>query len=145
MCVRVYSVVSDSLGPHGCSLPGSSVHGILQARILEWVAISFSNMNSVDSPYTIHILAADTIHWCKAGMRQRFNGYISSAMYFHRQKSRCKSQKKIIANNLWVKWSEVDQSCLTLCDPMDCSLPGSLDFPGKSTGVGCHFLLQGII
>ena len=26
----------------GCSLPGSSVHGIFQARILEWVAISFS-------------------------------------------------------------------------------------------------------
>ena len=25
-----------------CSLPGSSVHGILQARILEWAAISFS-------------------------------------------------------------------------------------------------------
>jgi len=25
-----------------CSLPGSSVHGILQARILQWVAISFS-------------------------------------------------------------------------------------------------------
>ena len=29
--------------PMECSLPGSSVHGILQARILEWVAISFSN------------------------------------------------------------------------------------------------------
>ena len=28
--------------PMGCSLPGSSVHGILQARILKWVAISFS-------------------------------------------------------------------------------------------------------
>ena len=28
--------------PIHCSLPGSSVHGILQARILEWVAISFS-------------------------------------------------------------------------------------------------------
>ena len=26
----------------GCSLPGSSVHGIFQARILEWAAISFS-------------------------------------------------------------------------------------------------------
>ena len=25
-----------------CSLPGSSIHGIFQARILEWVAISFS-------------------------------------------------------------------------------------------------------
>jgi len=31
-----------------CSLPGSSIHGILQARLLEWVAISFSrNMNTV--------------------------------------------------------------------------------------------------
>ena len=28
--------------PVDCSPPGSSVHGILQARILEWVAISFS-------------------------------------------------------------------------------------------------------
>ena len=27
--------------PKDCSLPGSSVHGIFQARILEWVAISF--------------------------------------------------------------------------------------------------------
>ena len=30
----------------GCSPPGSSVHGILQARILEWVAISFSRGSS---------------------------------------------------------------------------------------------------
>ena len=28
--------------PMDCSLPGISVHGILQARLLEWVAISFS-------------------------------------------------------------------------------------------------------
>ena len=33
--------------------------------------------------------------------------------------------------------SEVSQSCLTLCETMDYTLPGS-------TGVGCHFLLQGI-
>ena len=34
----------------------------------------------------------------------------------------------------------------TLCNPMDCSPPGSCswDFPGKNTGVGCHFLLQEI-
>ena len=47
-----------------------------------------------------------------------------------------------------VKWSEVAQSCPTLCDPMDCSLPGFFCpwiFPGNSTGVGCHFLLQGIL
>ena len=30
------------LEPHDCSPPGSSVHGILQVRIPEWVAISFS-------------------------------------------------------------------------------------------------------
>ena len=42
--------------------------------------------------------------------------------------------------------SEVAQSCLTLSNPTDCSLPTRLlcpcDFPGKSTGVGCHCLLQ---
>ena len=32
--------------PMGCSLPGSSVRGIFQARILEWVAISFSRGSS---------------------------------------------------------------------------------------------------
>ena len=38
------------------------------------------------------------------------------------------------------------QSCPTLCSPMNCSPPGSSpwDFLGKNTGVGCHFLLQGI-
>ena len=35
-------VVSDSCNPIDCSLPGSSVQGILQARILKWVVISFS-------------------------------------------------------------------------------------------------------
>ena len=29
--------------PVDCSLPGSSIHGIFQARVLEWVAIVFSN------------------------------------------------------------------------------------------------------
>ena len=32
--------------PMNCSLPGSPVHGILQARMLEWVAISFSRRSS---------------------------------------------------------------------------------------------------
>ena len=42
----------------------------------------------------------------------------------------------------------VTQLCLTLCDPMNCSLPSSSaygDSPGENTGVGCHFLLQGIL
>ena len=59
---------------------------------------------------------------------------------------------------LWMHWSPrlahclseqflVTQSCPTLCNPMDCSPPGSSvhgDSPGKNTGMGCHALLQGI-
>ena len=41
------SVVTDSLRPHSLSLPDSSVHEILQARILEWVATSFSRGSSL--------------------------------------------------------------------------------------------------
>ena len=40
------SVVSNSLRPMDCSPPSSSVRGILQARMLEWVAISFSRGSS---------------------------------------------------------------------------------------------------
>ena len=32
--------------PVDCSPPGSSLHGVLQARILEWVAISYSRGSS---------------------------------------------------------------------------------------------------
>ena len=39
-------VMSDSLWPMDCSTPGSSVHGISQARILESVAVSFSRGSS---------------------------------------------------------------------------------------------------
>ena len=40
-------VTSDSLRPHGLYLlPGSSVHGILQVKIWDWVAIPFSRGSS---------------------------------------------------------------------------------------------------
>ena len=45
-----YSEVAQSCltlcNPMDCNLPGSSVHGIFQARVLEWVAISFSRGSS---------------------------------------------------------------------------------------------------
>ena len=46
--MRVFSrsVVSDSCDPIVCSPPGSSVHGLLQARILQWVATSQSRGSS---------------------------------------------------------------------------------------------------
>ena len=57
-----HSVVSDSLRPVDCSPPSSSVHGILQARILEWVAISFSRGSSRPRDQTHYlILQADAL------------------------------------------------------------------------------------
>ena len=44
--------MSDSLRPVDCSPPSSSVHGVLQARILEWVAISFSRGSSWPRDWT---------------------------------------------------------------------------------------------
>ena len=46
-CMLSYSVVSDSYDPMDCSPPGSSVHGIFQARILEWVAIFSSGVEDL--------------------------------------------------------------------------------------------------
>ena len=72
------------------SPPGSPVPGILQARTLEWVAISFSNVWK----WKVKV---------KSLSRARLLGSLQPARLFH-------------------PW----------------------DFPGKSTGVGCHCLLQGI-
>ena len=53
VCVCVScSVVSDSVTPTDCSPPGSSVRGILQARILEWVAISSCRGSSQPRDWT---------------------------------------------------------------------------------------------
>ena len=44
--VNVAQLCLNLCNPMDCSLPGSSVHGIFQARILEWVAISISRGSS---------------------------------------------------------------------------------------------------
>ena len=48
MCLRAKSLQSCPIlcDPMDCSPPGSSVHGISQARIMEWVVISFSRVSS---------------------------------------------------------------------------------------------------
>ena len=48
-----------------CSLPGSSVHGIFQARVLEWVAISFSS--SLCNQWHIHIAHYKPRCWIRWG------------------------------------------------------------------------------
>ena len=53
--VFVYSVTQSCLtlcSPVDCSLPGSPAHGIFQARVLEWVAISYCNGSSQPRDWT---------------------------------------------------------------------------------------------
>ena len=102
--------------------PGSSVHGFSQARIPESVSISFSRGSSWPRDQTSKSLAL-------------------AGRFFTTE------QPGKLRMNMRIPWSEGAQSHPNLCDPTDCSLLGFLcpwDFPGKSTGVGCHFLLQGI-
>ena len=47
--------------PVDCSLPGFSIHGILQARILEWVTISFSRGSS--RPRDRTCVSYVSLHW----------------------------------------------------------------------------------
>ena len=55
--------------PMDCSLPGSSIHGICQARVLEWGAIAFSKWEAhalqIDSslPYLLQQEKAHTQQW----------------------------------------------------------------------------------
>ena len=50
--VSVAQLCPTLCDPMDCSLPGSSVHGILQTRILEWVAIPFSRGSSWPRDWT---------------------------------------------------------------------------------------------
>ena len=55
------SFMSDSCNPRIVVLSGSSVRGILQARILEWVAVTFSGESSRNRDLT-QVLQGDSLH-----------------------------------------------------------------------------------
>ena len=110
--------------PMDRSPPGSSVHGILQARILEWVAVPSSRASSWPGDRTR--LSHRHLHW-QAG----------SAPLTPPGKPHLVCVWRVLSA----------QSCLTLWDPVNWSPPGSPpcgDSPGKNPGVGGCALLQGI-
>ena len=75
-CSLVVQLCLTPCGPLDCSLPGYSVHGILQARILEWVAISFSRGSSQPRDQTCYSCIGRQIlyHW---GTREALYNYFS--------------------------------------------------------------------
>ena len=97
LCVLLVAQVCPTLSnPMDCSLPVSSVHGILQARILEWVSIPFSRASSwpQDQIQVSHIASRFFIVWVTREIAPKVKMLVT-------------------------------QSYLILWDPMDCSPPGS--------------------
>ena len=89
-----------------CSPPGFSVHGILQARILEWVAISFSRRSSQPRNRT----------WVSCIAGRHFNLWATR-----------EAPKWFLGcayNLLFIFLSSVAKWYPTLCDPIDFSMTG---------------------
>ena len=57
--------------PMDCSLPGSSIHGIFQARVLEWSAIAFSDILR-------QCIKKQRHHFAKKGLYSQSYGFSSS-------------------------------------------------------------------
>ena len=95
VCLR-HSAVSDSLWPMYCSPSGSSVHGIFQARILEWVAISSSRGIFPTQRRTCVscIVGVFFTHWVMKGIRiQRIIANLMSVWLLAHETNRKESEK----------------------------------------------------
>ena len=94
-----------------CSPPGSSVHGIFQARILEWVAIF---------PFQRR-------KWVCISL---YIGYIINVWHERKHVKSYREANRIFLSAsagtmmIDILFSSVAQSCPTLCDPMNRSTPG---------------------
>ena len=137
-----------------CSPPASSVHGILQARVPKWVAIPFSRGFSQPRDWTqVFCLAGrfftvwatmymDWIHWSKDtewldGLKDKTQLYTASRRPTSALKIDTSSEwrderwysKQMAAKrkrvNAGVCACSVAMPSPSLCDPMDCSPPGS--------------------
>ena len=131
------------------------------ARILEWVAISFSRGSSWTLKVQIGIcLISETTSTCKS----QINLHVSQRNWENREvklqlwkvsiseedlKNRVLSSpfygaEILLEGDASAAAAKSLQSCSTLCDPIDDSPPlhRPWNSPGKNTGVGCHFFLQ---
>ena len=99
-CAQSYPTLCNFMD---CSPPGSSVHGISQAKILEWVTVPSPRGSSQTRDRTDVSCIP-----CISG------GFLTD-----------EPLGKTVHTSEFDSESEVPQSCLSLCDPIDCSLPGS--------------------
>ena len=116
-----------------CSLPGSSAHGDSPGKNTGVGCCAL--LQGIFSTQGLNLSLLCLLHWQAYSLPLSHQGSRPSTSI--RVKSNSAATAPAAAKSL--------QSCLTLCDPIDGSPPGSpspWDSPGKNTGVGCHFLLQ---
>ena len=104
-----------------CSLPGSPIHGIFQERVLEWGVIAFSGNNSPSfflkrpmslTQVIIHCGKENTLTTqtlCPVDVKMSGTQRPKALLWFPDRSDQIRS---------------VAQSCPTLCDPMNRSMPG---------------------
>ena len=94
--------------PHGCKLPGSSVHGISQARMLEWVAIFFSRGSSQprDQTRVPCVGRQDSLllshHWSICQLPWYLSIIIHWNRYYCAHLTRQEIEAQILSNPPWV-------------------------------------------
>ena len=113
------------------SQPGSSVHGIFQARVLEWVAISFP-MQVIFLAFLTHNFLIDTataaaksLQSCPTVRPHRWQLTRLCRPWDSPGKNTGVGCHFLLQCMKVKRESEVNQSCPTLHYPMDCRLPGS--------------------
>ena len=122
--VCVWSEVKVAqLCPTLCDPMDYTVHGILQARILEWVAIPFSRGSSQPRDWTQVSCIADRF----------FTSWTTKEAHVYVHVCVCMSVCSVVSDCLW-------PHARLLCPWLLCPW----DFLGKNSGVACHFLLQEI-
>ena len=128
-CIHARSLQScpDLCKHMDCSLPGSSVHKICQARILEWVAVPSSRSSQLRDATHIY-----------SGMQ--LTSLVSPALVGRFCTTSTTWEAALFIYLMYV------QLCPTLCDSVDCSPPGSSVhgiFQARITGVGCQKAISG--
>ena len=133
VCAKLLQLCLTLCDPMEYSPPGSSVHGILQARILESIAMPFSRGSSQPGGRT---RISCLLRWQAGSLPLAPPGKMTMVVLkVWLPSTDCGVRSLIKAGDLQrqdksslvadsVQFSSVTQLCPTLCEPTDCSIPG---------------------
>ena len=120
--VELLSCIWLFCNPTDCSLPGSSVHGISQAKVLEWLAIAFSRGFFQPRDQTHISCIGKWILYQWAAREIPLNSYMLLLLLLE--------VASVVFHSVRPHGQQPTR------------LPRPWDSPGKNTGVGCHFFLK---